>query len=113
MSWFILIWALCNLGFIALASSMSKHQKQIFGQELDAAKTKLATLLGWGLLVVALIACLLHGDSISNMISYWIGVLSFSALAVGLTLSYFEHKLKVLAVLSIALALISFIISLG
>ena len=112
MSWFIFVWALSNVGFIALASSMSKHQKQIFGQELNANQTKLAMLMGWVLLIAALIACLLHGDSVSNMISYWIGVLSFSALTVGLTLSYFEKKVKALGLVSIALAVISLIITL-
>jgi hypothetical protein len=108
MSWFILIWALCNLAFIALASSMSKHQKQIFGQELVASKTKLATVLGWVLLTVALIACLIHGDSVSNMISYWIGVLSFSALTVAFTLSYFESKVKALGIVSLILVILTF-----
>jgi hypothetical protein len=110
MSWFIFVWALCNLGFIGLASSMSKHQKQIFAQELDATKSKLATVIGWMFLIAGLVACLIHGDSVSNMISYWIGVLSFSALAVGLTLSYFEKRLKALGLASMLLALVSFII---
>ncbi len=30
MIWFLIIWTLATLGFFALASSMSKHQKQIF-----------------------------------------------------------------------------------
>ncbi|MEG1093415.1 MAG: DUF3325 domain-containing protein, partial [Acinetobacter sp.] len=34
MIWFLIIWALATLGFFALASSMSKHQKQIFAKEL-------------------------------------------------------------------------------
>ena len=33
MIWFLVIWALATLGFFALASSMSKHQKQIFAKE--------------------------------------------------------------------------------
>lgn len=107
MSWFILVWALCNLGFIALACSMSKHQKQIFKRELDPQKTRLATVIGWILLVLGLISCLIYQDSISNMISYWLGVLSFSALAVGLSLSYFENHVKTLALASVVLTLIS------
>ncbi|WP_298144127.1 DUF3325 domain-containing protein [uncultured Acinetobacter sp.] len=108
MSWFILVWALCNLGFIALACSMSKHQKQIFKRELDPQKTRLATVIGWILLTLGLISCLIYQDSISNMISYCLGVLSFSALAVGLSLSYFENHVKTLALASVVLTLISF-----
>ena len=107
MSWFILVWALCNLGFIALACSMLKHQKQIFKRELDPEKTRLATVIGWILLVLGLISCLIYQDSISNMISYWLGVLSFSALAVGLSLSYFENHVKTLALASVVLTIIS------
>ena len=39
MMFFLLIWALTSLGFFALATSMSKHQKQIFDTELNPAKT--------------------------------------------------------------------------
>ena len=34
MIWFMIIWTLATLGFFALASSMSKHQKQIFAKDL-------------------------------------------------------------------------------
>lgn len=108
MSWFILVWALCNLGFIALACSMSKHQKQIFKRELDAQKARLASVIGWILLTLGLISCLIYQDSVSNMISYWFGVLSFSALAVGLSLSYFEKHIKTLALASVVFTVISF-----
>ena len=36
MIFFILIWSICTVAFFALASCMSKHQKQIFGRELTA-----------------------------------------------------------------------------
>ena len=52
MMFFLLIWALTSLGFFALATSMSKHQKQIFDTELNPAKTQLATILGWVLLIL-------------------------------------------------------------
>lgn len=110
MIWFILIWALCNIGFVGLASTMSKHQKQIYTSELTIHQTHLATLIGWGFLILALIACIIQGDSISNMLSYWIGTLSFSALAVGLMLSYFETKIKTFTVISATLVILSTIL---
>jgi len=106
MMFFLLIWALTSLGFFALAMSMSKHQKQIFAQELDASKTRLASIIGWVILILALILCLFTG-TINNMISYWLGSLTFAELVVGLSLSYLESKIKVIVMLCVFIALIS------
>lgn len=109
MMFFLLILSITSLGFFALAASMSKHQKQIFGQVLDASKTRIATILGWVLLLIALILCLFAG-AISNMISYWLGSLSFSALLVGLSLSYAETNIKTINIGCIVIAVVSGII---
>lgn len=113
MMFFLLIWALTSLGFFALAMSMSmsKHQKQIFDTEPAPAKTQLATILGWVLLILALILCLCTGAA-SNMISYWLGSLTFAALVVGLSLSYLENKIKVIVMFCVFIALISGILCL-
>ena len=93
MIFFLLIWSLCSIAFFALASAMSKHQKQIFEHELDLSQTRLASILGWVLLIIALIICMISAQ-LSNMISYWIGVLTFSALFVGLCLSYLATYIR-------------------
>ncbi|WP_168526518.1 DUF3325 domain-containing protein [Acinetobacter sp. A3] len=111
MMFFLFIWSLSAIGFIALAASMSKHQKQIFGKELDAGKTRLATLAGWGLLIIALIFCLFSG-TISNMVSYWLGSLTFAAFAVGLSLTYLESKIKVISISFVIILFFSSLISL-
>jgi len=111
MMFFLLIWALTSLGFFALAMSMSKHQKQIFDTELDPAKTQLATILGWVLLIIALTLCLLTGAA-SNMISYWLGSLTFAALVVGLSLSYLASRIKVIVIFCVLIVLISGILCL-
>ncbi|ENU62045.1 hypothetical protein PFCIP103579_1717 [Prolinoborus fasciculus] len=111
MMFFLLIWALTSLGFFALAMSMSKHQKQIFDTELNPKKTQLATILGWVLLIIALILCLLTGFA-SNMISYWLGSLTFAALVVALSLSYLESKIKLITSICAVIAVISGIICL-
>lgn len=90
---FLLIWSLSSLGFVSLAASMSKHQKQIFAQELDASKGHLAQICGWILLAISLVLSV-SPSTLSNGISYWMSVLTFSALAVGLCLSYYSHKMK-------------------
>ncbi|MDH1705744.1 DUF3325 domain-containing protein [Acinetobacter johnsonii] len=97
MIWFLIIWTLATLGFFSLASSMSKHQKQIFAKELTLQQTRLATTVGWLLLIVSLLICLTQRHW-STEISYWVGVITFAALFVGLCLSYFEQKIKNIAV---------------
>lgn len=109
MMFFLLIWSLCSLALIALASSMSKHQKQIFGNELNTKQTRYATQIGWLLLTISLVISILSGK-LSNMLSFWMGVLSFAALFVGVSLSYFEQKIKTFALALSALSLVSAVI---
>lgn len=109
MMFFLLIWSITSLGFFALAASMQKHQKQIFGYSLNTSKTILASIFGWLLLIIGLILCLFAG-AMSNMISYWIGSLSFSALFVGLSLSYAAMKIKSIIIVCFLLTLFTGII---
>ena len=95
---FLIIWSFCSLALFSLASSMSKHQKQIFSKTLSVNQIRLATVLGWTLLIISLIICISQGQ-VSNMMSYWIGVITFAALFVGICLSYFQSKIKQIAVL--------------
>ena len=106
MMFFLLIWSLSSLAFIALASSMSKHQKQIFGNELNAIQTRYATIIGWLLLTFSLVICILSGK-LSNMLSFWVGVLSFAALFVGVSLSYFKQQIKAFTLALCMLSLMS------
>lgn len=96
MIFFLMIWSLCSIAFFALASSMAKHQKQIFGHELDSFKTRLIFILAWVLLLIALSLCIISAQ-MSNMISYWIGVLTFSAFFVGLCISYLAKYIQKIA----------------
>ena len=102
MSFFLLIWSISGLAFLALASAMSKHQKQMFNRELSPAQSRAASALGWLLLLISLVICLLTGQ-ISNMLSYWVGVLTFAALLIGLMLCYYPDKIKTLSYLLIGL----------
>lgn len=102
MIFFLSIWSLSNLGFFALASSMSKYQKQIYLTELDTSKTRFARCIGWLILLITLGICISQGQ-----MSYWVGVLTFSALFVGLMLSYFPEKIKKLMRMCLLLSIIS------
>jgi len=106
MMFFLLIWSLSSLAFIALASSMSKHQKQILGNELNTIQPRYATIIGWLLLTFSLVICILSGK-LSNMLSFWVGVISFAALFVGVSLSYFEQKIKAFTLTLCILSLMS------
>lgn len=106
MMYFILIWSLSSLGFISLASSMSKHQKQIFGQELETSKSHLAQISGWILLAITLVLSI-NSSSLSNGISYWVGALTISALSVGLWLSYYASKIRLFALILRIIAILS------
>ncbi len=110
MIFFLLIWSLSSLGFFALACSMSKHQKQFFQHELSVGKTRLATLFGWCLLILALVLCLSLGTP-SNDISYWFGALTIAALFVGLCISYFAtYFWKMIGTLAIIFVLSALIL---
>lgn len=111
MIFFLLIWSLTSLGFLSLAASMSKHQKQLFQRELTSIQTKQAALLGWGLLAIALIISLCAG-TISNMLSYWIGCLTFAALLVASCLSYYAQHVKKFALVCVLITFISAVLSL-
>lgn len=111
MIFFLMIWSLCSIAFFALASSMSKHQKQIFGHELKPSKTRLVLILGWVLLLITLILCIMSAQ-LSNMISYWIGVLTFSALFVGLCISYLATNIQKIAIVTLLIFGLSLILHL-
>ena len=106
MMFFLLIWSLSTLGFVGLACSMSKHQKQIAAKVWSKSETNLAKFMGWLLILLALVVCIFNG-TLSNMISYWVGTLSFAALTVALALTYLETKVKYLVVFAIIVAVVS------
>lgn len=109
MMLFLLIWSLTCLGFAGLAASMTKHQKHIFQAELSKIQSTQAMVIGWVFLIMALIICLSAG-TLSNMISYWVGCLSFAAMSVAICLSYYAEQLKKFAIVCVIIALISAIL---
>ncbi len=88
-------WILLCIHFFALsalAASMTKHQRDIFLQKVTVTKTRILQVIGWGLLLLSLIAIVvIEGASIG--ISIWLGVVTFAAVMVALTLTYVPKKL--------------------
>lgn len=106
---FLLIWAMNVIGLFCLAATMSKHQKQMFGQELSMAKTRIARLLGWLFLILAVLLTLSHFVP-SNAISYWVGVLTFAALFTGLCLSYLAEYTRRIGIAVLVIMCVSAIL---
>lgn len=91
--------------FSALAASMAKHQRDIFLQKVTATKTRTLQVIGWGLLLLSLLAIVfMEGASIG--ISVWLGVMTFAAIFVALTLTYAPKKLLQLNFLVLGLLLL-------
>ena len=90
-SWLLI----CGLvfAFSCLACSMQKHQRDIFTAKISDKQSRLFQVVGWLLLgLTAVMAIFWKGASLG--LSEWIGCLTFSALMVGLCMTYFPKKIK-------------------
>lgn len=90
MSWIVMLSG-C-LGFLAIAAGMNKHQRDFFGKPLSITATRMLTSGGWIVLVVGLITSVVIWG-VSMGVSQWLGVNTFSALAVALLVSYCPRRL--------------------
>ncbi len=79
--------ALGLLGFSALSLAMERHQEQVCGRALHRRAALAWRMAGALLLALSLGVCAAAWDW-SVAIAAWLGLLTFAALAVGLTLAY-------------------------
>lgn len=101
-----LLWCVAVLGFSSLACSMTKHQRDLFTGKVSEQKTRIFQITGWTVLIaMAIIVIFWKGASIG--LSEWLGSLTFAALTIGLTLTYFPKKLLYL---NIIVAIVLFIL---
>lgn len=99
------LWAVNVISFSCLVAAMSKHQRDLFGRALVQKQSQLLKLVGWTLLsVTLLVTCLTRSPSIG--IPIWTCAITFSALVVGLVVTYLPVKFKVISLVAIALSLI-------
>ncbi|AOA58375.1 DUF3325 domain-containing protein [Acinetobacter larvae] len=82
-----LLWCMTICGLSCLAASMSKHQRDIFAHAISARQSQFLYIIGWGIVIASAVPAIFY-SGLSVGLSEWVGVLSFAALAVGLTLSY-------------------------
>lgn len=74
------------LGFALLCLGMSRHQRDLFGRALSAVQTRAAKASGWLLVIAAYAGSLLTEGAALGAV-YGVGVLTFGALTVALTVT--------------------------
>lgn len=79
-------------GFTALSLAMDRHQEDVLGRAFTGAANHLLRAAGTGLLVLALLACMV-GKTASVASVDWLGLLTFAALAVAALLNYSPRAL--------------------
>jgi small-conductance mechanosensitive channel len=73
--------------FTAIAASMERHQDQLGTERWLPARLQGLRLGGYALLAVSLLPCLARWNA-SVGVAAWLGLLSFSAMGLGLLLTY-------------------------
>lgn len=92
----MMVWSslfLAFAAFCAIASSMDRHSDELHTQPLGSRQRLLWRAAGYVLLAVSLLPCLLQwGPSVA--LASWVGLLAFSAGALGLMLTYCTPQLR-------------------
>jgi len=81
----ITAFALALSGFSALALSMDRHQRDIFGRRLDGTLSRWFRRVGWVVLTMSPIPCIAQ-DSWGIGLVGWLGALTLAAGAVVLAI---------------------------
>ena len=74
-------------GFAALAASMTKHHRDLFGMAPPRGRKRALTASGWLLLAAALFPAI-KDQGVSVGIVLWLGVTTVAALGAALLLTY-------------------------
>lgn len=74
------------LGFALLCLGMSRHQRDLSGRSWPIGRTRAARIAGWLLVIVAYLGSLLAEGAALGAV-YGVGVLTFGALIVALTVT--------------------------
>ncbi|THU05113.1 DUF3325 domain-containing protein [Lampropedia puyangensis] len=78
-----------------IALSMQRHHADFVATEWPATKLRAWRIAGWLLLIASAVPCWLHWSP-SVAIAAWLGLLTLSAITLGLSLTYLpKHMLKI------------------
>jgi len=83
----IAVWALAFAGFTLLAADM-KHKKELGSAAFSRQQLLVCRVLGWLLLMLSAVPCLLCWSYLATALSAWISLLGFSAITLGLLFTY-------------------------
>ena len=79
-------------GLSCLATSMNKHQRDIFVAPISDKKSKLLKSAGWGILTLS--ACIaIFAAGISVGLSEWVGIITFAAFIVAFIVTYQPRRI--------------------
>lgn len=91
----LLAFALSWIGFLALALSMERHYRQVWGRAPSASARLLLRAAGAGGLGASLAACLADSGWTTGVL-LWLGLLPVASLTIALLFAY-RHRLTRLA----------------
>jgi len=94
--------ALMFIAFVALASTMAKHQDSLGSKLFSARQLQCWQISGWSLLALSLWPCLLRWNT-SIALAAWFGLLTLAALVLGLMFTYTPKIIHCLKMLVIAI----------
>jgi hypothetical protein len=103
----MMVWVSLLLAFSAfttIAATMERHQGPLGTDTLGQRHLLLWRLGGYALLAISLLPCLGQWNT-SVALATWVGLLAFSAGALGLMFTYFERHLRGLAWLAALLGM--------
>lgn len=83
----VLTIALCLTSFSALALSMARHHRDVFGGTMMSSRRTILRIAGWALLALSLWPCLIVWGASIGIVA-WFGVSTVAALAVAMCLTY-------------------------
>jgi len=90
--------------FAALAMTMDKHHRDLFGAPPGKGRRQLFTMAGWLLLAASALPLIQLQGAVIGML-FWLGLLTASALGVAMVLSYRPRLLPTAGLAAIPLSL--------
>lgn len=84
----LLVFILSAAGFVALALSMHRHQRDLFNSAMSPARLRLLRTAGWSLLVASILCAASEKSGAAVGLTQWFGAATIAALAVVSGLTY-------------------------
>jgi hypothetical protein len=83
----VAVFVLSCSGFVALALSMHRHHRDLFGRPPAHLRKLALNVAGWALLCASVVASVI-GQGVSIGFTLWFGIITLAALLVAVSLTY-------------------------